>query len=77
MMATVGVVACTAATLPLQDAIFSMSVHGEEDSAVKAVMLIWTKTSQHGSRQRTRAHSKRAMACEYIRELLIESCEAA
>ena len=46
MMATSGFLASTAATLPLQDAIFFMSVHGEEDSAVKAVMLFWTKTSQ-------------------------------
>ena len=67
MMATLGFVAYTAVTLPLQDTIFSMSVHGEEDPAVKAVMLVWTKTSQHGSRQRTRAHSERAMASEYIR----------
>ena len=46
MMATSGLLASVAATLPLQDAILSMSVHGEEDPAVKAVMLVWTKTSQ-------------------------------
>ena len=46
VMATSGFLASTAATLPLQDAIFAMSVHGEEDPAVKAVMLVWMKTSQ-------------------------------
>ena len=46
VMETSGCLASTAATLSLQNAIFSMSVHGEEDPAVKAVMLVWTKTSQ-------------------------------
>ena len=46
MMATSDFFASVAATLPLQDAIFSMSVHGEEDPAVEAVILVWTKTSQ-------------------------------
>ena len=46
MMATSGFLASTAATLPLQDAIFFMSVHGEEDPAVKSVLLVWKKTSQ-------------------------------
>ena len=34
------------AKLPLQDAILSKSVHGEEDPAVRSALLVWTKISQ-------------------------------
>ena len=46
MLATSGYMASATATLPLHDAISSISVHGEVDTAVKSAILVWTKTSQ-------------------------------
>ena len=37
--------ASAAATLPLQDAILSRSVHGEDDPAMRSAILVWTEIS--------------------------------
>ena len=44
--ATSTFLAAAAATLPLQDAILSKSVQGEEDPAVRSAILVWAKISQ-------------------------------
>ena len=46
MLASSAVLTSAAATLPLQDAILSKFVHGEEDPAVRSAILVWTKISQ-------------------------------
>ena len=60
MLASSAFLASAAATLPLQDAILSTSVHGEEDPAVESAILVWREISQSTIPANALKHVKKA-----------------